>query len=384
MKENSIKKNKIIAWILIPLMVIIAFAGGYFIRYLVEGKNVRLATELIRIMEKVGYVYDEKTNELRAITPEGVGDALVNGILDDYAEFYTEEEYNQSQKERAGKYQGIGISFFNSDNVIDSVVGKSGITVNLEIERNGVVQNVSIVAENYIASYVEYSDNEVHAYFEADIEGAKPVRKESISQMSWLDAQTAYVSLASFNGSAFSQIKQVLSLMKERGRTKLVFDLRNNGGGYMDILVEIASLFIDNGGKNSVITYEQNKKETTAYRTSSNLWGDFINSMSIVANGRTASASECFIGALASYNEIFNLDRLIIDKSNNGKETTYGKGIMQTTYLLVNGGALKLTTAKVLWPNKERTCIHGKGISTISQNVVEGEMVLQRAVEVLN
>ena len=102
-----------------------------------------------------------------------------------------------------------------------------------------------------------------------------------------------------------------------------------------------------------------------------------------MANGRTASASECLIGALASYNEIFNLNKLVIDKTYNGVETTFGKGIMQTTYTLLSGGALKLTTAKVLWPNGE--CIHDKGISPLNtaENVVTQENALSRAIAVL-
>lgn len=426
MKEKKINKNKILTWVLIPLTFIIAVLGGYFLRYFVEGKNVRVATELIRIMEKVGYVYDEETNQLRAITPEDVGDALVNGILDDYAEYYTQAEYEIEQRERSGKFQGLGIVFYNSDNVIDNVVGnspaynsgilsgdkilsiklatnskviieeeedmhhalkdaKKGDLIVFDIERNGVqLEPISTVYNVYLASYVGYSDSEISLDFKTGANN-KLEKNESSSKMPWLDGSTAYVSLSSFNGWAYSQMKEVLNFMGQRGRTKLVLDIRNNGGGYMDILTDIASLLIDNDGKsNSVVAYEKNKKSTIAHSTTENRWVGHITSMSIIANGRTASASECLIGALASYGEIFSLDNLVIDKSYNGKQTTYGKGIMQTTYILANGGALKLTTAQVLWPNKERTCIHGKGISALAENVIDGELSVQRAVEVLD
>ena len=52
---------------------------------------------------------------------------------------------------------------------------------------------------------------------------------------------------------------------------------------------------------------------------------------------------------------------IILEQSKEGVAKTYGKGIMQTTYKLISGGALKLTTAKIYWPDKT-TSIHGVGV----------------------
>ena len=73
-----------------------------------------------------------------------------------------------------------------------------------------------------------------------------------------------------------------------------------------------------------------------------------------------------------------------IDKDGNPQYKTYGKGIMQTTYLLSSGGALKLTTAKLLWPDKKE-CIHKKGIATdiIENQVKTNLLAVHRAVEIL-
>jgi C-terminal processing protease CtpA/Prc len=82
------------------------------------------------------------------------------------------------------------------------------------------------------------------------------------------------------------------------------------------------------------------------------------------------------------YGGAFSRDKLIIEKDESGNAITYGKGIMQTTYGLIGGGALKLTTARMLWPDGT-TCIHGKGITTKAENQVEKDQVLSRALEVL-
>ena len=46
---------------------------------------------------------------------------------------------------------------------------------------------------------------------------------------------------------------------------------------------------------------------------------------------------------------------------------------MQTTYQLLTGGAFKLTTARITWPNKQRTCINGVGVTTAIDGVVEAQ-----------
>ena len=78
------------------------------------------------------------------------------------------------------------------------------------------------------------------------------------------------------------------------------------------------------------------------------------------------------------------MEILIVEKESDGLARTYGKGIMQKTYLLKSGGAFKLTTAKVMWPDKS-TCIHEKGILPIPQNATPaGISAVIRAQETLN
>ena len=107
-----------------------------------------------------------------------------------------------------------------------------------------------------------------------------------------------------------------------------------------------------------------------------------MTSIAVIANEFSASASECLIGAMAYYGGAFSLDKLVIERGATGKETTYGKGIMQTTYLLKDNSALKLTTAKVLWPNGS-TCIHGTGISPTKNNVTDINGAISMAISVL-
>ena len=91
----------------------------------------------------------------------------------------------------------------------------------------------------------------------------------------------------------------------------------------------------------------------------------------MLADENTASASEVLIGAMLSYDER-NVVKVVLAASQ-GRDTddnvvdvykSYGKGIMQTTFPnTFGGGAIKLTTAKLYWPNEDKTCIHGLGIA---------------------
>ena len=85
----------------------------------------------------------------------------------------------------------------------------------------------------------------------------------------------------------------------------------------------------------------------------------------VSANKNTASASEALIGAMISYGAIGYENVFITDTDaeSDAPVTTYGKGIMQTTYYNpMLDEAVKLTTAQIYWPNG--VCIHEKGIST--------------------
>ena len=102
--------------------------------------------------------------------------------------------------------------------------------------------------------------------------------------------------------------------------------------------------------------------------------------MCVLANKNTASASECLIGALLYYGDLLTKEKVILEEDATGVAKTYGKGIMQSTYILTNGGAFKLTTAKIYWPDAT-TSIHGIGFKDGTKAVKED--VIKTALEKL-
>ena len=98
------------------------------------------------------------------------------------------------------------------------------------------------------------------------------------------------------------------------------------------------------------------------YVAEGNYFAEFFgdSAVYVAANVNSASASEALIGAMYSYGTVSYAD-IYLTKLGENTARTYGKGIMQTTFTNIGGGAVKLTTAQIYWPNG--TCIHGVGIT---------------------
>lgn len=79
-----------------------------------------------------------------------------------------------------------------------------------------------------------------------------------------------------------------------------------------------------------------------------------------MADENTASASECLIGAMVDYGAISYGD-IYLRKTDDGTAHSYGKGVMQSTYVTLQGDAFRLTTAQIFWPNGKT--IHGVGVT---------------------
>lgn len=423
---NSMNKktNKIISSLLVFVSIVTSFALGFFMRGLFVPHSVGITSDVVSIIDSVGFIIDPVTGQPRELTDQDYVNAISSGILDKYSRYYTPEEYEKFTKEKSGSYEGFGVSFVGESNVIFSVNGNSpldhagvqsgdvvsglrlegGQTVNINsskdvgdfLKANENCNTVTFIInqtfeytvtkKQYKVSYVTYYDSATKLCFRQDESGALVKTITQSDKMSGLSDDTGYIKFDHFEADAATQFMTALTYMLDSGKTKLIFDLRNNGGGMMNVLTEMASCLIYNGGKkSSLVTKTQTKITDGSYYTGANKFDQRLEKIVVLANENTASASECLIGAMLCYGDKFSKDKadLVIEKNADGIAKTYGKGIMQTTYLLKNGGAFKLTTGRVLWPD-EQTCIHGTGIVVEGQNAVTKEQAILRATQILS
>ncbi len=421
-KTSNKKNKKIISITSIILAIVLAFAGGFFTRHFLIPKEANLATELISYIEAYSYIFDEN-GQVIDLNEKDYANALINGLNDGYARYYTKSEYEKVLQKDSGNYSGFGVSInsqgeypvitrvvsnspaenagilvgdkvvsatfkqdvvqFNSVDMGDFLDGVAiGEEVEFKIERAGQEIFIKVIKSNYKVTYVKYFDNQGQVLFDYESGQTSVLTDKKIE----VDNDTALIRLEAFEGNVVYQFGKAMDYMEKTGRTKLILDLRDNGGGSMNDLLSVARHLIYNGGEKAVIAYTQNKSNGKSYYMHGPIKRESITDVVVLANEGTASASECLIGAMLCYEEknfTYDRARLIIEKNSKGIARTYGKGIMQTTYLLSNGGAFKLTTARILWP--DRFCIHGTGITTIPENEVSagGEAII-RAREILS
>lgn len=424
--QNFSKKFKIIVSLCAVGIMILSFFGGFLTHYLIQGKTANELAWLIRTIDG-NYYYDEGDGTVREFSAEDYADTLVKQLLDKYSAFYTKDEYTDIISTSRGNSYGAGLSFLRdtpeTDTSIFKVSGnssaekaglKSGdiilageyngerITLDtkskvleflgvpkdnqpfyLFVSDNGGERKVELKKSAFIKSYAFYADNLQTVRLHG--EGAStPVPTIFDGGLNGLDADTGYICLDEFDGKAGEQLGRLMTVLSERGKTKLILDLCDNGGGYMSVLSEVASyLTYSDGARRPIIAVSKDKKgRSEKFRASGDNFNRALTEIVVLANENTASASECLIGAMAHYGKGFSVDNLVI--VGDGVATTYGKGIMQTTYRnFLSGQALKLTTAFIYQPDG-KTCIHGKGfVATAENSVPTHQGAIARAVQIL-
>jgi carboxyl-terminal processing protease len=189
-----------------------------------------------------------------------------------------------------------------------------------------------------------------------------------------LDGNVAYIRLYTFGETTTSELRKALDTLLAEKPVGLILDLRNNGGGYLQIGIEVASEFIDKG----VIVIEESGDGSR--ENSEALPGGKATEIPLVVlvNKYSASASEIVAGAIQDH--------------GRGKlvgETTFGKGSVQSWIPLVDDqGAVRITIAHWLTPNGRQ--IHKLGLTpdveialTEEDTKAEKDPQLDKAVELL-
>jgi carboxyl-terminal processing protease len=183
-----------------------------------------------------------------------------------------------------------------------------------------------------------------------------------------------YVRIALFSGRTVRELEDAIEELSEQGMTRMILDLRGNGGGLLDAAIDVSSVFLDG----EAVLYQVEKgKEDKVY--SARGGGEYTDPpLVLLVDGGTASASEIVAGALQ--------DR---DRATLIGQKTYGKGSVQSVYDLSDGSSVHITSAKWLTPNRRQ--IDGQGlmpdmeVAFTDEDHSQGlDPQLDRAIEYLN
>ena len=149
-----------------------------------------------------------------------------------------------------------------------------------------------------------------------------------------------YIEITGFKGNTVEQFKEALDALEALGVKAVVFDMRNNPGGLLTAITDVLSYLVPTGTK--VVSYvTADGREQVKYAENDAGGTDHVLKVpaAVLCNKYTASAAELFTAALRDYNDMGILDAITVG------ETTFAKGIMQSTYTLSDKTSLTLTIA---------------------------------------
>lgn len=151
------------------------------------------------------------------------------------------------------------------------------------------------------------------------------------------DKKIAFVELFSFNQDTYIEFaEKILEINKDSEVDGLILDLRDDPGGYLDVAIDIASEWIEEG-----VVVSEKSGDGYIFDYYSRSYGSLVDMPTVILlNEGSASASEIVAGALQDY----DLAILV-------GETSFGKGSVQTLQELADGSTIKITIAKWLTPN---------------------------------
>ncbi|MCI8465079.1 MAG: S41 family peptidase [Lachnospiraceae bacterium] len=291
---------------------------------------------------------------------EGIYKGFIAGLGDPYTVYYTKEEYEKMMESSDGEYVGIGVQISQSEstNLITIIrVFRGSGAEEAGMQAGDILYKVDgedITGEdiNNVVAKIRGNEGtkvgiEVYRESEEDYVSMEVERREvSMDTVEWnmLGAGMGYLQITEFDGVTYEQFYEALEDLKAQGMTGLILDLRDNTGGRLDQVVEIADDFLSEG----VIVSTKNKNgKGSVYEADEEV--RFDGPVVLLVNGNSASASEVLAGALKDYH-----------KAKLVGTTTFGKGIVQSIYPLEDGTAIKITISDYYTPNGNN--IHGTGI----------------------
>lgn len=285
---------------------------------------------------------------------------MMSAVGDPYTFYYTADEMTAANEEFGGVYHGVGMLVQLTDDgaievarvyedspaeaagvrmgdrivavdgvevsgesaqtlneAIDRIQGEDGTTVVLSVQRDGEILDLEVMRAEVSISYVEYQI---------------------------INGDIGYINISQFSGNDVEGFQEAVSALQAADVSGVIIDIRNNPGGLLTDVVEIADALLPEG----LIAYvEDGHGNRTEYTSDADYWDV---PLVVLVNGMSASASELLSAAIQDY-----------DRGTIVGTTTYGKGIVQTLITFAEDGAgMQLTTASYYSPSGRS--IHENGV----------------------
>ena len=314
------------------------------------------------------YVDDVNSSELVENAIKGMLEHL-----DPHSSYTDPEETSEMTEQLDGEFEGIGIQFQMKEDtlyVIQTIAGGPS-------ERVGILAGDRIVMVNDTAiAGVKMKQRDIMKRLRGKkgtmVEVLVKRGNENISfrikrdkiPVTSIDAAymiapgVGYIRLSRFGEKSYQEFMEKVKLLKKQGMERLIFDLSDNGGGYLNSATQLANEFLSAG---NLIVYTEGRS-SSRHATNATGFGSLKDmKIAVVVNQYSASASEIFSGAIQDW------DRGVVV----GRRT-FGKGLVQRPFPFADGSLIRLTIARYYTPSGR--CIqkpYDKGNDAYARDIID-------------
>ena len=379
--------KKVRNFILAIIIIGASFAGGYYFGVQGFRANVTRALEITvnrqvppdknvdfslfwQVWDTLSSKYYDKVKLDPNQMVYGAISGMVSSLGDPYTMFLPPTQNKIVNENLNGNFEGVGISIGYREATLavlsplpESPAEKAGVKagdfiVHIKDERKNIDLDSSKMALDLAVAYIRgpagtkvtltlLREGTVDP-ITVDLTRAKLEVPSILLTWSGKENNIANVAISTFGAETPKEWDKIVGQIVSKPDVKgIIIDLRNNGGGYMQDAVDIASDFIPTG---ATVVIQENGNGTRQNYKSQKLPRLLNYKTVVLVNNWSASASEILAGALRDDKGI----KLVGDKS-------FGKGTIQEPVEIVGGSGIHITTAK--WLTPDGTWVHGKGLT---------------------
>jgi carboxyl-terminal processing protease len=384
---NGRQKN---AMILVPLLMGIALAVGIFLgtQFIPEGG---VQDPVAETSNKFNTILDYiEEHYVDSVDHDLMIESSINGMiqqLDPHSAYIPASELEGVNEQLQGDFGGIGIRFLiHHDTLVATHVlpgspsekagmlpgdrlikvdGEDITTGELTIEKVMEILKGEPGSEVGVKIYRKGMEKDLSI-----IRGTIPISSIDASLM--LNSEVGFIKLNSFTHHSADEFNAAAADLKSKGMKKLIFDLRNNGGGLMSAATDICDQFLESG---KLIVYTEGRKspKDEYFSTSRGILEDV--ELIVLINSLSASASEIVAGAIQDNDRGLVMGR-----------RSFGKGLVQDQEEFTDGSALRLTISRYYTPTGrsiQKPYGHGVDYESDFVNRIEsGELMVEDSVKV--
>lgn len=317
-----------------------------------RGRNVRTRSDWYKLNYVLGQI---EQNYVDTVDRKDITDKALSAVLqslDPHSMYMPPVVLEEVEGDLASNFDGIGIQF-NVPNDTATVI---------EVIPGGPSEKIGLLPGDRILKVDSCSVAGVHFPQDSIVRRIKgpsgtkvliTVRRDGqtipfeitrgsipihcVDAFFMLNDTTGYIRLGKFTRTTFLEVHDAATELREAGMKHLVFDLRENSGGYFDQALMLGNMFLPKGSK--IVYMEGNHRKREDYYADGR--GDFTDiGLSVIIDENTASSSEIFAGAVQDNSR----GRIVGRRS-------FGKGLVQEPIYFTDGSGIRLTVARFYTPS---------------------------------